>query len=152
MEVSKDNYEFMKRRLMDYFFYRNKIKECENELLEIRDSINYCHGVSSVRYTDTKTKNKNYKDSKIHKLLMEESQIKSRMCKYKDLQNGLKLDDILKSLDKRAKYIFKMHYIENKSFESIDILQEKYINYSKRLHKKIVESITEKYELIKEED
>lgn len=146
MNVTKENREFIKRKLFDYGYYTNKINECERKLIDVRESINDCCFVHGVRYDKPKNE-KNVNHSRIHDLVMEEGELLDQLKKYENERYSLGLDNILESLNDELKELVNLYFIKGYSHNYITTKKQyDYVELVKRKINKALKIIINAYE------
>ena len=145
MEVTKENIEFIKRRLKDYGYYTEAIRKSDIKLIELRERIKDCYKASGVSYDGIlNSSDPNY--SRTNELVNEEySEVlyKEELMKKR---NHLALDNLLNQLSNEQYDLIRLHYFEGYSQNYIAVnKQYKYIEALKRKMKKTIVFLVKKY-------
>ena len=133
MVINDENIKYMKRHLNDYGYYTKKIKECDAKIADIILRKKDLYQVSGIRY-DQPISSSNPYFSAIQNLVNEEGEEEDIRNEWVKKRNSLKLDHLLKRLNKELYELIDLKYFDdltygyiavNKQYNNVDVVKRK---------------------------
>lgn len=120
--------------LRKYYWLKKEVERLEEKLLEIDTELQHITMRYTINYTKGGTKDK--LGDLITKKVMLEEKINKRLGEsYRILAE---IEEVIKALEPRERYLIRLRYLENKSWFEISGIMNYSIRHLKRINKKII--------------
>lgn len=133
MIINDENIKYMKRQLNDYGYFTKKIKECDAKIDDIILRKKDLYKASGIRY-DQPILSSDPHFSAIQNLVNEEGEEEDIRNEWIKKRNSLKLDHLLKRLNKELYELIDLKYFDdltygyiavNKQYNNVDVVKRK---------------------------